>query len=308
VECEVLIKLLKLLEKEKTMSVWREESYKQAVGVSLGIHGLIFGMFLWLGQAAVVHQAAEAKPSVVEIVPSWVLEMGKLDCGAGEDSLAAASSVSQEPPRVSVKERVSDVFDDQKSPKAAVAEAIAPDKPAEAVNASAAALPEILQGTSPDQPLSSRTTVMENEPAGFGEAQAETIGEGDSSDHGICDTRAEQNDCVGADEVIDNPLSKAGERVMEGGEASNLRKGAAPRYPAAARKAGWEGLVVARVLVDTRGCAAAVSIRKSSGYSLLDQAVTKAVKKWIFTPATQAGKPIVSFHDVKVRFRLADQR
>jgi protein TonB len=286
---------------------WRDGSYKPAVGVSLGIHGLMFGMFLWLGQSAAVRQAAEAKPSVVEIVPSRVLEMGKWDCPAKEDFLPAAPSVPREPQRVLAKEPVPDIFDDPKPTKAAVTEATAPDKPAEAVNISDADLPEILQETSADLSLSSRTTERENEPTEFGESQAGAIGEGDSADHGTCDTYSEQNDFAGADEVIDNTLSKAGERVMEGGEASSLRKGAAPRYPTVARKAGWEGLVVARVLVDTQGCAAAVSIRKSSGYPLLDQAVTKAVKKWIFTPATQAGKPIVSFHDVKVRFRLADQ-
>jgi TonB family protein len=291
------------------MRAWRDGSYKPAVGVSLGIHGLIFGMFLWLGgQSAAGRQTAEVKPSVVEIVPSRVLEMGKPDCAAGADSWEpAAPSVPRELQRVLAKERVPDVFDDPKPIKAAVAAATVSEKPAEAVNASAAALPEILQGTSADLSLSSRMTVRENEPAGCGESQAGAIVEGDSADHGTCDTHLEQNDFAGADNVSAATLSEAGERVMEGGEASGLRKGAAPRYPAAARKAGWEGLVVARVLVDTRGCAAAVSIRKSSGYPLLDQAVAKAVKKWIFTPATQAGKPIVSFHDVKVRFRLTDQ-
>jgi TonB family protein len=281
---------------------WRDGSYKPAVGISLGIHGLILGMFLWLGQAAAVRQAVEAKPSVVELVPSRVLEGGECDYPAKEDLLAAASSGSREPQRVVAKEPGPDVFDDPEPSKAA-----APDKPAAAVNAPEAALPDPLQGTSAALSLSSRTTMREHEPPGFEEPQAGAIAEGDSAARETCDTHLRYNDCAEADEVNDNTLSEAGERVMESGKASSLRKGAAPRYPAAARKAGWEGLVVARVLVDARGCAASVSILKSSGYQLLDRAVTKAVKKWIFTPATQVGKPIVSFHDVKVRFRLADQ-
>jgi TonB family protein len=282
---------------------WRDGSYKPAVGVSLGIHGLILGMFLWLGQAATVRRAAEAKPAVVELVPSRVLEVGECDSPAKEDLLAVASSTSQELRRVVVKEPGPDL----EPTKAAVAAATAPDKPAAAVNAPEAALPDLLQGTSAALSLSSRTTMREHEPTGFEEPQAGAIAEGDSAASETCDTHLRHNDCAEADDVNDNTLSEAGERVMEGGEASSLRKGAAPRYPAAARKAGWEGLVVARVLVDARGCAASVSILKSSGYQLLDRAVTKAVKKWIFTPATQVGKPIVSFHDVKVRFRLADQ-
>jgi protein TonB len=297
------------------MSAWVERSYKQALGVSLGIHGLLLGMFLLLGQPAAVGRAQEAKPLAVEIVPSRVLEMGKMDGIAGvEAGEPAASSLTQAPQRGAVRKPVFAVGDGRKLTRAAVAAAPASvlAKAAAALDTSQTAPPEILPEASAALSLKSRVTTVEaeNEPDEPGEAKAEESAQDDNADRGTFGIHSGLNDCAGAEKVNGNTLAEAGERMTEGGEgkASGLLKGTAPRYPAAARKAGWEGLVVARVVVDTRGYAASVSIHESSGYPLLDQAVIKAVQKWIFTPATQAGKPIVSFHDVKVRFRLADQR
>jgi protein TonB len=89
------------------------------------------------------------------------------------------------------------------------------------------------------------------------------------------------------------------------GGASVLR-GASPKYPAAARKAGWEGAVVVSILVDETGRAAAVTIRESSHYDSLDEAAVEAVKKWRFSPARRNGEPVASMHTVRVRFRLTD--
>ena len=61
-----------------------------------------------------------------------------------------------------------------------------------------------------------------------------------------------------------------------------------------------------RVLVDTDGSAATVTVRESSGYDLLDDSAVTAVKKWRFSPAKEGGTAIASFYDVRVRFRLED--
>lgn len=82
--------------------------------------------------------------------------------------------------------------------------------------------------------------------------------------------------------------------------------GPPPVYPPAARKAGWEGRVTVRVLIDADGSAASVAVRESSGYEVLDEAAVKAIKKWRFSPAKQRGQAIASFHDIRVRFRLVD--
>jgi protein TonB len=80
--------------------------------------------------------------------------------------------------------------------------------------------------------------------------------------------------------------------------------GSRPAYPQAARKAGWEGAVVVRALIDTAGTVASVSVKEGSGYDILDEAAVQAVKKWRYTPAKEGGVPVTSLHDIRVRFRL----
>lgn len=82
--------------------------------------------------------------------------------------------------------------------------------------------------------------------------------------------------------------------------------GSRPAYPHEARQYGWEGTVVIRVLVDTDGAAAAVSVRSSSGHDSLDEAAAQAVKQWRFAPAHRGDIPVESYLDVRVRFSLDD--
>jgi protein TonB len=78
-----------------------------------------------------------------------------------------------------------------------------------------------------------------------------------------------------------------------------------PEYPAAARRAHQEGVVVLAVEVDATGRPTAVSVRKSSGFPLLDEAARDGVQRWRFDPARSAGVPIASRVEVPVRFSLA---
>jgi protein TonB len=96
----------------------------------------------------------------------------------------------------------------------------------------------------------------------------------------------------------------------EGGSYAppGYQSGERPIYPAQARREGWWGTVTLRILVNTSGTPAAVTIRVGSGYEALDEAAVLAVKKWRFSPAKKGGQPIVSYHDVRVRFRLEDAR
>lgn len=90
--------------------------------------------------------------------------------------------------------------------------------------------------------------------------------------------------------------------------SANVLNGTPPKYPAAARESGWEGSVLVRLLIDTDGTVATVTVRDSSGYKIFDETAVQAVKKWKFSPATQAGKSIASFYDVRVRFHLTDSQ
>ena len=82
--------------------------------------------------------------------------------------------------------------------------------------------------------------------------------------------------------------------------------GSYPAYPHKALKAGQEGVVVLQVLVDVDGSAAAVTVRQSSGYVLLDEAATQSVRNWSFVPACRCETPVESYFDVRVKFSLAE--
>lgn len=79
-----------------------------------------------------------------------------------------------------------------------------------------------------------------------------------------------------------------------------------PAYPPASRRAGEEGTVRLRVLVDESGRPKDVQVAQTSGFSRLDDAATQAVRRWRFQPATDAGRPITVWTQVAITFRLTD--
>lgn len=74
-------------------------------------------------------------------------------------------------------------------------------------------------------------------------------------------------------------------------------------YPEMARKAGIEGSVVVRVLVDKNGKPKKAVIQ-SSDSQMLNQAAIDAVMKSTFTPAIQNGQPILCWVSIPIRFKL----
>jgi len=77
-----------------------------------------------------------------------------------------------------------------------------------------------------------------------------------------------------------------------------------PEYPAEAREAGMEGVVIIRALVDTDGKIGQVKIAKSSGYKLLDSSAVEASKRAIFTPAYKNGKSVQCWVTIPYKFTL----
>jgi periplasmic protein TonB len=77
-----------------------------------------------------------------------------------------------------------------------------------------------------------------------------------------------------------------------------------PEYPEFARRRGYQGTTLLRVRVLEDGRVAAVQIKESSGYQLLDGTATKAVWTWRFAPALADGRPVASWVLVPVTFRL----
>lgn len=78
----------------------------------------------------------------------------------------------------------------------------------------------------------------------------------------------------------------------------------APVYPARARRQGVQGKVLLEVAVTADGQARTVSIKRSSGSSVLDDAASDAVGRWRFVPAKQGNEAVEARVIVPVEFKL----
>jgi periplasmic protein TonB len=81
-----------------------------------------------------------------------------------------------------------------------------------------------------------------------------------------------------------------------------------PPYPSEARRRGWEGTVLLMVEIRENGRPERVTIKESSGHSVLDDAALGAVGRWTFVPAQQNGKPVRSVAEVPIIFSLRERR
>jgi protein TonB len=82
------------------------------------------------------------------------------------------------------------------------------------------------------------------------------------------------------------------------------KQNAAPPYPRKARRLGYEGIVMLKVLIDENGRVDDLMVFKSSGHSVLDRAALSAVRKWLFEPGTEGGINKKMWVKIPVRFDL----
>lgn len=82
------------------------------------------------------------------------------------------------------------------------------------------------------------------------------------------------------------------------------RRNPDPPYPLAARRRRQEGAVLLAVRVAADGNAVSVTVKRSSGFKVLDDAAAAAVTKWEFEPARDDSRPVESEIEVPVRFKL----
>ena len=75
-----------------------------------------------------------------------------------------------------------------------------------------------------------------------------------------------------------------------------------PKYPELARKAGVEGMVVVKVLIDKKGNVEKAEILKS--VPMLDEAAVAAVKQFKFQPGKQRDKFVKVWMSIPFRFSL----
>lgn len=80
-----------------------------------------------------------------------------------------------------------------------------------------------------------------------------------------------------------------------------------PPYPKRALQLRQSGEVVLRIRVDARGFPLEVTVERSSGSAILDEAARKFVSaRWRFVPATQDGQPVEALALLPVAFTLPD--
>ncbi|MBX7164908.1 MAG: energy transducer TonB [Pirellulales bacterium] len=78
-----------------------------------------------------------------------------------------------------------------------------------------------------------------------------------------------------------------------------------PLYPEAARRARQQGTVILRLTVAVDGAVKTIEVADSSGFELLDEAATSAVRNWRFAPAVAEGRPVPWVGKLPVRFSLS---
>ncbi|AIF49903.1 energy transducer TonB [Pelosinus sp. UFO1] len=79
-----------------------------------------------------------------------------------------------------------------------------------------------------------------------------------------------------------------------------------PSYPQSARQGGLEGTVVLKVQILETGRAGNISISRSSGHEILDDAAIAALREWRFAPAKDrdSGLAISCYTTLPISFRL----
>ncbi len=88
-------------------------------------------------------------------------------------------------------------------------------------------------------------------------------------------------------------------------EASPLyRENPPPSYPIIAKRRSWEGRVVLNVVVNRQGRVKMITVKKSSGFAVLDEAALEAVENWRFRPGRRDGKVIDMEVEIPVHFKL----
>jgi TonB family protein len=80
-------------------------------------------------------------------------------------------------------------------------------------------------------------------------------------------------------------------------------KEVSPEYPEIARRAGVEGTVWVKVIVDKDGRVRKAEIVKSDA-DIFNDAAISAAKQWVFTPAMMNNGPVAVWASIPFRFRL----
>lgn len=100
------------------------------------------------------------------------------------------------------------------------------------------------------------------------------------------------------------PAPVVEEKITAARADANYLNNPAPEYPPQALRQGWQGTVKLRVLVQPDGRPSTITLEKSSGKKVLDDAALTAVQKWKFVPAKRGDTPIEGWVSFPVEFTL----
>ena len=95
------------------------------------------------------------------------------------------------------------------------------------------------------------------------------------------------------------------EKITEPRGFAGYLNNPAPTYPPEALLKGYHGLVVLNVHVLASGQPDGITVFKTSGQRLLDDAAIKTVTNWKFEPAKRGETPIDAFVKVPLNFKLS---
>lgn len=131
--------------------------------------------------------------------------------------------------------------------------------------------------------------------------------EGKKSDASVMNIDAKSVKTASAVPGKDNPrvTGAGGSKITSA--VPRYRSNPHPPYPHQARVRGHEGLVVLTVDVREDGRVSGIKLKRSSGFTSLDQSALATVRSWIFDPARRQGMPIASVVDIPIRFSLHDE-
>lgn len=99
------------------------------------------------------------------------------------------------------------------------------------------------------------------------------------------------------------PASQSGTVTSASADANYLNN-PKPEYPRMARQRQWQGNVTLRVFVTAEGRCSELSVLRSSGHDILDEAAQDAVRQWRFVPGKRGDTPIPSWVNVPIEFAL----
>jgi len=95
------------------------------------------------------------------------------------------------------------------------------------------------------------------------------------------------------------------EKITEPRGFAGYLNNPAPSYPPEALLKGYHGLVILNVHVLASGLPDSITVLKTSGQRLLDDAAIKTVTSWKFEPAKRGETPIDAFVKVPLNFKLS---